>query len=119
MQAIKEKISDIRGLRKSKSDTREEQHQAELERAQSDQLAQEARLIRQAEAAMGLQTEEFIYHGPKLTGDHLNKTGYGNGLNNRHVADHSNAREHSGYDGAYATSPNHDSRKMAIHHKCL
>lgn len=30
MQAIKEKISDIRGLRKSKSDTREEQHQVRL-----------------------------------------------------------------------------------------
>ncbi|GKC68563.1 hypothetical protein Tco_1101161, partial [Tanacetum coccineum] len=95
----------------------------ELARAQ--ELAHEARLIRQAEIAMGMHAEEHVLqHEAKLTGDHKNTTGYGgSGLNNRHVADHT----HRSYGGAtarysggtYTTSPNHDSRKMAIHHKYL
>nr|XP_043618617.1 uncharacterized protein LOC122590479 [Erigeron canadensis] len=122
MQAIREKISDIRGTRKVKSDSRHEQQQAEWARAQEE--AHEARLIREAEIAMGMHAEEYIQHRAKLTGDHMNTTGYGgSGLNNRHVADHTHgsyggaATRYSG--GAYTTSPGHDSRKMAIHHKYL
>ncbi|XP_071718426.1 uncharacterized protein [Rutidosis leptorrhynchoides] len=122
MQAIREKISDIRGTRKIKADDIHEQQQAELARAQ--EAAHEARLIRRAELAMGLHTEEYIQQQAKLTGDHMNTTGYGgSGLNNRHVSDHSHSNYGGGsprYSGsAYTTSPSHDSRKMAIHHKYL
>ncbi|GJW57150.1 RNA-directed DNA polymerase, eukaryota [Tanacetum coccineum] len=105
-------VNPTRVLRKDRID--------ELARAQ--ELAHEARLIRQAEIAMGMHAEEHVLqHEAKLTGDHKNTTGYGgSGLNNRHVADHT----HRSYGGAtarysggtYTTSPNHDSRKMAIHH---
>ncbi|KAI7748411.1 hypothetical protein M8C21_007576 [Ambrosia artemisiifolia] len=123
MQAIREKISDIRGLRKTKSDAIHEQQQAELARAQAQEMAHEARLIREAEIAMGIHTEEYIQQEAKLAGDHKYTTGYGgSGLNNRHSLSPrgsfgGSTSRYSG--GTYSTSPNHDSRKMAIHHKYL
>ncbi|KAD5316939.1 hypothetical protein R6Q59_032167 [Mikania micrantha] len=124
MQAIREKISDIRGTRKVKSDAIYEQQQAELARIQAQEMAQEARLIREAEIAMGIHTEEYIQQEAKLPGDHKNTTGYGgSGLNNRHSLSPRGAYggSTSRYtDGTYPTSPScHDTRKMAIHHKYL
>lgn len=92
--------------------------------ARAQEVAHEARLIRHAEAAMGLHTEEYIQQRAKLTGDHMNTTGYGgSGLNNRHIADHAHGSYGGGSPhysgGTYTTSPSHDSRKMAIHHKYL
>ncbi|KAI3706091.1 hypothetical protein L1987_76346 [Smallanthus sonchifolius] len=123
MQAIREKISDIRGARKVKSEAIHEQQQAELARVQAQEMAHEARLIREAEIAMGIHTEEYIQHEAKLQGDHKNTTGYGgNGLNNRHVLS-----PRGGYggstsrysDGTYSASPGHNNRKMAIHHNAV
>ncbi|KAL8207976.1 hypothetical protein R6Q57_007388 [Mikania cordata] len=124
MQAIREKISDIRGTRKVKSDAIYEQQQGELARIQAQEMAQEARLIREAEIAMGIHTEEYIQQEAKLPGDHKNTTGYGgSGLNNRHSLSPRGASggSTSRYTyGTYPTSPScHDSRKMAIHHKYL
>lgn len=101
--------------------------------ARAQEVAHEARLIREAEIAMGMHAEEFIQRGAKLTGDHKNTTGYGgSGLNNRHGSDHAHGSYSGGstprYSGSstprysggtYPTLPGHDSRKMAIHHKYL
>ncbi|KAK1408897.1 hypothetical protein QVD17_41033 [Tagetes erecta] len=122
MQAIREKISDIRGARKVKSDAIHEQRQAELAQAQAQEMAHEARLIREAEIAMGIHPEEYIQHEAKLAGDHKNTTGYGgSGLNNRHSLSPRGSYNASGSSShsTYPTSPAHDSRKMAIHHKYL
>lgn len=97
--------------------------QAELARAQAQEMAQEARLIREAEIAMGIQTEEYIQQEAKLTGDHKYTIGYGgSGLNNRHSLSprSSYTGSTSRYSGGTcASAPSHDSRKMAIHHKYL
>lgn len=72
---------------------------------------------------MGIHPEEYIQQEAKLAGDHKNTTGYGgSGLNNRHSLSprSSYGGSSSRYsDGTYPTSPAHDSRKMAIHHKYL